>query len=319
MTFPVLAAAQKRQGRKITSNAIARGRRVRIDDTVQNSHRTDHSDARPSPSNRAVSGAKPFIKWAGGKRQLLGPILSSLPKEFGTFHEPFIGGGAVFFGLRPRAAVLYDQNERLIRAYCGVKNSVETVINILKTYRNDKGFFLKMRQEPVDDGSDAEVAAWLIFLNKTGFNGIYRVNSKNHFNVPYANNQRARICDEDNLRACAAALVSAELRCADFAAVLETARPGDAVYFDPPYIPISVTSYFTSYTTQGFGLKEQVRLRDVALELRKRGVSVLLSNSSAPAVTELYGPFFECVPVSAFRLVNSDPKGRGRITELLIK
>jgi DNA adenine methylase len=225
----------------------------------------------------------------------------------------------VFFGLHPHAAVLYDRNERLIRAYRGVKNNVELVIDILRTYRNDKNFFLEMRKKLVDEGSDAEVAAWLIFLNKTGFNGIYRVNSKNQFNVPYANNQNARICDEDNLRACANVLAHAELKCADFTAVLEAARPGDVVYFDPPYIPVSETSYFTSYTSQGFGIDDQIRLRDAAIELRSRGVFVLLSNSSSPLVRELYEKSFECVPVSALRLVNSDPKGRGQITEFLIK
>jgi DNA adenine methylase len=157
----------------------------------------------------------------------------------------------------------------------------------------------------------------MIFLNKTGFNGLYRVNSRNVYNVPYGDNRSARLCNEENLRACAQALAGADLRYENFDAVLGRAKPGDLVYFDPPYVPLSVTSSFTAYTSQSFGMKEQIHLRDVALELRKRGVFVLLSNSSAPAVQELYAQF-TCVPVAALRRVNSDPRGRGRVAELLI-
>jgi DNA adenine methylase len=303
VTFPVIATAQRRQGRVVSAG------------------KSGEKKARPAGlgPEKVLPEAKPFIKWAGGKRQLLSAILSRLPNHYRRFHEPFVGGGAVFFALRPAAAVLYDQNERLIRAYLGVKNSVESVIALLRTYRNEKRFFLKMRSRSIDNSSDAEVAAWLIYLNKTGFNGIYRVNSKNLFNVPYAGNPRATICDEVNLYACSESLKSAELRCSDFAMVLETAGPGDVVYFDPPYVPVSATSYFTSYTSQGFSLKDQIRLRDVAIELRRRDVFVLLSNSNAPAVIELYKKWFDCIPVSAYRLVNSDPLGRGKVTELLIK
>jgi DNA adenine methylase len=307
--FPVLAAAQLRQRRRVTKNALTR-RKVHIE-KPRSAARIAHD---PEP---VVPEARPFLKWAGGKRQLLHEILPRLPKEFGTFHEPFAGGGALFFALRPRTAVLSDRNERLIRAYQGIKHNVKDVIEILKTYRNNKRFFLEMRRRPIDKESDAHVAAWLIFLNKTGFNGLYRVNSRNLFNVPYGANKKARLCDEENLRACALALAGADLRCENFDAVLDRAKPRDVVYFDPPYVPLSVTSYFTAYTSHGFGMEEQVRLRDVALKLRKRNVFVLLSNSSAPAVSDLYSKF-TCDPVSASRMVNSDPKGRGRVTEFLI-
>jgi DNA adenine methylase len=300
--FPVLAAAQSRQGRQVTPRAVA----------ATSARRAKRGVAAPPP-------VRPFLKWAGGKRQLQDEILSHLPDKFGSFHEPFVGGGAVFFALRPRAAVLSDSNERLIRAYRGVKNQVDQVIDLLARYRNDRQFFLELRKQPVDDGSDAEVAAWLIYLNKTGFNGLYRVNSKNQFNVPFGDNKNAQICDEQNLRACAAALAGAELHCEDFSAVLDRARPGDVVYFDPPYVPLSVTSYFTSYTSQGFGMKEHRKLRDTALQLRKRGVFVLLSNSSAAAVKDLYGPPFHWREVSALRRVNSKAERRGPITELLIE
>lgn len=308
--FPVLAAAQLRQRRRVTKNALTQ-RKVHVEKPGRSAARIAR-DPEPVPPE-----ARPFLKWAGGKRQLLHKILPRLPKEFGTFHEPFAGGGALFFALRPRTAVLSDRNERLIRAYRGIKYNVEEVIEILKTCRNNKRFFLKMRRRPIDEESDAHVAAWLIFLNKTGFNGLYRVNSRNQFNVPYGANKKARLCDEENLRACALALARADLRWENFDAVLERAKPHDVVYFDPPYVPLSVTSYFTAYTSHGFGAEDQKRLRDVALELRKREVFVMLSNSSAPAVRALYSEF-TCLRVAASRMVNSDPKGRGRVTELLI-
>jgi DNA adenine methylase len=329
--FPVFAAAQRREGRTVAKAKQAKP--AKQDQKAPKPRRRPGAtakvvfrrvDKRPraaavTETPPSVPRARPFVKWAGGKRQLLGEIVARLPKEFGAFHEPFVGGGAVFFAVEPARAVLSDMNERLIRSYRGIKHDVDGVIEILKTYRNNKAFFLKARKRSIDAGSDAEVAAWFIFLNKTAFNGLYRVNSKNQFNVPFGANASARICDEANLRACAAALANAELKCEDFSAVLDRAQPGDVVYFDPPYVPLSVTSSFTSYTSQGFDMKDQARLRDVALELRRRGVFVLVSNSSAPAVRELYQADFECADVSAFRLVNSNVKARGRITELLIK
>jgi DNA adenine methylase len=274
----------------------------------------------PTPPDAEADGrrARPFLKWAGGKRQLLPEIRRRLPATFATLHEPFVGGGALFFALAPRAAVLSDSNERLIRAYKGVRDSVEEVITLLETYPKSKPFFLDMRRRDIDVASDAEVAAWMIYLNKTGFNGLYRVNSRNLFNVPYGATAGWRILDAPNLRACAAALATADLRCEDFSKVASRALPGDIVYFDPPYVPVSVTSDFTSYTKGGFDRKDQERLRDTALALRDRGVFVLLSNSSAPEVTELYGAHFDCIPILASRRVNADPKGRGRVGELLI-
>jgi len=336
ISFPVLADAQKRQGLPVTGNAVPaprrRGRAVPAGQARSTAARTRGAKpgsksnaafpakAKVTATGRAARGdARPFLKWAGGKRQLLREIMARLPRSYGTFHEPFVGGGAVFFALRPPAAVLSDSNERLIRAYRGIKNDVEEVMALLRTYRNNRRFFLQMRRRPIDEGSDAEVAAWMIFLNKTGFNGLYRVNSKNLFNVPFGDNQNATLCDEPNLRACAAALAGADLRCEDFSRVLDRARPGDVVYFDPPYVPLSNTSFFTSYTTGGFGWEDQRRLRDVAFELHKKGVFVLLSNSSAPQVRALYGPPFTCFPVSANRMVNSVASKRGPVIELLIQ
>lgn len=256
---------------------------------------------------------RPFLKWVGGKRQLLARIHRHLPKELsGTYHEPFVGGGALFFNLRPEKAVLSDANERLIRTYRGVRDDVERVVALLRGYPHDKKFFLEARQWPIDGGTDAEVAAWMIYLNKTGFNGLYRVNRSNVFNVPFGRYVRPTICDEHNLRACSAALAGVDLRHEGFEAVHERARPGDLVYFDPPYVPLSKTSSFTSYTAAGFGPDQQVRLRDLALALKQRGVQVVLSNSDSKEVRALYRDGFRIVRVPATRAVNARASARGK-------
>lgn len=272
--------------------------------------------------------AKPFVKWVGGKRQLLSEIARHAPKlsRIATYHEPFLGGGAVFFHLvaegvvEPRRAVLTDSNERLIRTYRGIQRNVEKVIERLHRYKqkHGKSFYLKLRAEPIDQAEDFEVAAWFIYLNRTGYNGLYRVNSKNGFNVPFGDYKNPNICDEDNLRACALALRGATLEVTGFDSVVERARRGDFVYFDPPYIPLTATSKFTDYTSEGFADADQVRLRDIALGLKRRGVKVLLSNSSAQRVYDLYQESFRCEEVDARRSVNCKPNGRGRIPELLI-
>jgi DNA adenine methylase len=261
--------------------------------------------------------AKPFIKWVGGKRQLLPSIFKHVPEHFGAFHEPFLGGGAVFFRLRPKRAVLSDSNVRLMRTYQGIKDDVESVIKLLKRCRYEREFYARMRAKKIDVCSDVEVAAWFIYLNRTGFNGLYRVNRLNEFNVPFGRYVKPTICDADNLRACAQLLSHADLRVEGFEAVLERAQRNDFVYFDPPYVPLSRTSSFTSYTIHGFDLKGQAQLRDVAAKLKRRGVHVLLSNSASPIVRELYAEF-EMEEVDATRMVNSRGAGRGKIAELLV-
>ena len=263
---------------------------------------------------------KPFLKWAGGKRQLLDQLMRYVPEKYGTYHEPFVGGGALFFHLTPPRAVLSDNNARLVRAYRGVRDGVERVIRLLRDYPHDKDFFLSFREHDVDRDSDAEVAAWLVYLNKTGFNGLYRVNSHDRFNVPFGRYASPNLCDEDTLRACSRALADTDLPLdEDFGSVVHRARKGDFVYFDPPYVPLSASSSFTSYTSAGFGLAAHERLRDVALDLKRRGVHVLLSNSSAPAVVELYAKGFIVERVAAQRAVNSKASGRGPVTELIIR
>ncbi|HZU82236.1 MAG TPA: DNA adenine methylase [Polyangiaceae bacterium] len=263
--------------------------------------------------------ARPFLKWAGGKRQLVELLLRRAPSDPATYFEPFVGGGALFFALSPRRAVLADVNARLVRAYRGVKGHVDEVIRLLRSYPHTPDFYYRLREERVDGASDAEVAAWFIYLNKTGYNGLYRVNRDDRFNVPFGRYANPNICDETTLRACSAALSRAELVVDDFAAVVERAQPGDFVYFDPPYVPMSSTSSFTSYTSRGFGAAEQARLRDAARALKGRGVRVLLSNSSAPLVRELYAQGFDVTEVTATRPVNSKASARGAVVELLIE
>jgi DNA adenine methylase len=273
--------------------------------------------AAPSPPPPAPR--RPFIKWVGGKRQLLPELTRYVPGQFRSYFEPFVGGGALFFELAPKQAVLADANERLIRTYIGVRDSVEEVISMLRDYPHDEKFFYELREKDVDSGTDAEMAAWFIYLNKIGFNGLYRVNRQNRFNVPFGRHRNPNICDAPTLRACSAALAGTELLVSDFESVVEKAVAGDLVYFDPPYVPLSATSSFTLYTSDGFGADAQLRLRDVALRLKQRGVHVLLSNSSAGFVRELYHPDFEVREVSATRLVNSNGARRGAITELVIR
>ncbi len=254
----------------------------------------------------------------GGKRQLLAELRRRVPASFGAYHEPFVGGGALFFALAPPVATLGDANERLVRTYQGVKHRVDDVVAKLGELTHDRATFERVRAQEVDAEDDATVAAWMIYLNRTGYNGLYRVNSRNVFNVPFGAHVNPTICDAGNLRACARALAGAAVVRGDFRGVLERAAPGDFVYFDPPYVPLSPTSSFTTYTGVGFTLDDHRDLRDVALELKGRGVHVLLSNSSAPEVERLYEQGFEHARVSASRAVNCQPGGRGKVAELLI-
>lgn len=267
----------------------------------------------------------PFIKWVGGKRQLIEQIVPHLPVSFNRYYEPFIGGGALFFHLAPTRATLSDANRRLVRAYCGIRDSVEDVITALQEMqaehvrRGGVEFFKHVRSMSVDSFlSDAIVAAWFIYLNKAGFNGLYRVNQSDQFNVPFGKKVEVSLCDPDNLRACSRILKDIAVHHRDFSAVLDEAVEDDFVYFDPPYVPLNATSSFTSYTADGFGTEDQKRLRDIAFELARRGVHVLLSNSSAPAVRELYNGA-HLIEVDATRSVNSKASGRGIIKELLIR
>ena len=273
--------------------------------------------------------AEPFVKYVGGKRQLLPALSEHFPTRFNTYYEPFVGGGAVFFHLSPSEAVLSDANERLVRAYRGGRDSVDGVINRLREMEyghraNPRGFFHSVRKICNDAlPSNVEAAAWFIYLNKTCFNGLYRVNKRGEFNVPFGDQPKPTICDERRLRACSAALRSATIVAQDFAVMCVTARPGDLVYFDPPYATVSKTASFTSYTkdaarTPGEVTAFQERVRDVARALKRSGVHVVVSNADVPLVRRLYEGF-EITEVRARRSVNSKGSARGPVGELIIR
>lgn len=271
---------------------------------------------------------KPFVKWVGGKRQLLKQF-----KELGlyppdgfdpinsTYHEPFAGGGAVFLDLLPKKAVLSDLNPELITTYKVIKNDVDKLIKLLNTYKYEKEFYLKIRSKKIDKLLDIQIAARFIYLNRTCFNGLYRVNKSGQFNVPMGEYKNPLICDEDNLKKISKALKNVKIYNEDYKKVLTRAKKGDFIYFDPPYYPVNRTSNFTSYTTETFLEKEQEELRDTFVELHKRGCFVMLSNSDTPFINKLYSNLSKKIKVNkvlAGRNVNSDAKKRGKITEVLV-
>lgn len=238
---------------------------------------------------------KPFVKWVGGKRQLLRQFreLGLYPPEdfsplTNTYYEPFVGGGAVFFDLLPKNAELSDLNNELVTTYNVIKNNVDELIQSLQKHIYDKEYYLEVRAKKVEDLSDVEVASRFIFLNRTGFNGLYRVNKSGQFNVPYGRYSNPVICDEDNLRRVSGVLQGVTITHQDYKNVLKTAKSGDFIYFDPPYYPINATSSFTSYTTERFLEKEQTELRDTFVKLSNMGCFVMLSNSDTPFINELY-------------------------------
>lgn len=265
----------------------------------------------------------PFVKWAGGKRQLLPSILCRLPEKIDTFYEPFVGGGAVFFSLADKglfqSAVVNDLNHDLMTAFrTFAAGHVEEVIHLLQSYPYEEGFYYDMRARAPKDMSDVEKTSRFIYLNRTGFNGLYRVNKLGEFNVPFGDYTNPTICDAVNLRS-VARILSGNVRILeqDFEECVNSAKSGDFVYFDPPYLPISETSNFTSYTKDGFGYAEHVKLANTFTRLAKSGVAVLLSNSNHPAIRKLYDGF-RIARVRAKRNINSKGASRGAIHELLI-
>lgn len=270
---------------------------------------------------------KPFVKWVGGKRQLLRQFreLGLYPPESfnpvtNTYYEPFVGGGAVFFDLLPKNAELSDLNKELVITYNVIKDNVDELVESLKKHIYDKEYYLEVRAKKVEGLSDIEVASRFIFLNRTGFNGLYRVNKSGQFNVPFGRYNNPVICDEENLRRVSDALQEVVITHQDYKNVLKTAKSGDFVYLDPPYYPINATSSFTSYTAEGFLEKEQTELRDTFVKLHKKGCFVMLSNSDTPFINELYSGLDGIIvnKITAGRAINSKGSGRGKITEVLV-
>ena len=269
------------------------------------------------PRVQPGSPARPFLKWAGGKSQLLPQFQALLPKSFKRYHEVFVGGGALFFSLAPSQARLTDLNAELIGCYSAIRDDVEAVIVALQAHHYDSQHFYEVRDLDPHALPPAERAARMIFLNKTAFNGLYRVNSKGRFNVPFGRHKNPLICDAENLRACSLALAHAELAVADFSEVGEHARRGDFVYFDPPYVPVSETAYFTAYSAAGFNWDDQRKLAEVLRALSKKKIHVMLSNSDVPELRELYADF-RIERVVATRRINSQVEGRGKIGEIVV-
>ena len=284
--------------------------------------------AKPTASARPVAlvsdppPPRPFLKWVGGKTQLLEQLGPLLPAAFRRYYEPFVGGAALFFDLRAARpempAFLRDVNTELVDCYVAVRDHVDSLIEELRGHRYESEHYYEVRAQRPADLPLARRAARTIFLNKTGYNGLYRVNRSGQFNVPFGRFTNPLFCDVENLRACSRALQGVSIEQGDFTSVLRHAKKGDFVYFDPPYVPLSPTSDFTAYIPGGFREPEQRQLAKVFGKLAQRGVQVMLSNSDTKLVRDLYAGFRIDV-VYASRSVNSNGARRGKLPEIVVR
>src|SRR3989475_4169903 len=271
-------------------------------------------------SLRSYSPASPFLKWAGGKAQLLKQFSPFFPKEFGTYFEPFLGGGAVFFHLGPERAILSDTNPELINVFQVVRDDLELLADALERHyphRNSQPYFYRVRKQVPSELSAVQRAARTIFLNKTCYNGLWRVNAKGEFNVPFGKYKNPTLYKTENLMVAGSVLRGKILTVGDYRDICEYARKDDFVYLDPPYQPLSATSSFTGYTMEAFGESEQKELASVFRQLDQRDCKVMLSNSATDSVKNLYQGY-RIGRVKAKRAINSQASGRGAIDELLI-
>ena len=284
--------------------------------------------AASAPRSARVSAlsdaAGPFLKWVGGKGKLRHALAALLPPGVGLMRhvEPFLGGGALFFARAPERALLCDINPDLIATYEAVRDDPESVIAQLRRLSrlHDETCYYDQRERYNQRAhkTRAERAAQFIYLNKTCFNGLYRVNRKGAFNVPMGRYTNPNIADADTLRAASACLSTATLRCAPFETLLSEVRPGDFVYLDPPYEPVSRTANFTSYAQDGFSQEKQTQLRDVYRELDRRGAKLMLSNSDVPFIRDLYRGY-QVDTVLAPRAVSCDARTRGAVSEVVVR
>ena len=264
------------------------------------------------------SNIAPFIKWAGGKRQLLAQIRERMPESFTTYYEPFVGGGAVIFDLLPTSAVINDINKALINAYKKICNDTDDFLKTLKEldeamWEDGKEYYYSLREHYNDklmrEEFDVELAALFVFINKHCFNGLYRVNGKGLFNVPY-NNSRNSSCDEHSIRAISEYLRNVTILEGDFQAACQNARKGEFVFIDSPYAPLSPTS-FESYTKEGFDIESHKRLAELYYELTARGCFCMLTNHNTELINELYSnKGYKIDVVSVKRMINSDAANR---------
>ena len=270
---------------------------------------------------------KPFVKWAGGKRQLVPTILANyLPKNYNlqTYYEPFIGGGALLFSLQPKKAVINDSNAELINCYRIIKNSLDELIEDLKNHKNDEYYYYEIRdwdrEKNFKSKTEVQRASRIIFLNKTCYNGLFRVNSQGQFNVPFGKYKNPNILDIAVLKAVNKYLNENQVTIlnSDFQKAVKDAKRGDFIYFDPPYDPVSETASFTGYDVNGFNKQEQRRLKEVFDDLNSRGCHILLSNAYTEFIEYLYKDYLH-TKISAIRAINCNGKKRGKVDEILVK
>lgn len=269
--------------------------------------------------------ARPFLKWAGGKRQLLPQLIAHRPNKMGTYYEPFLGGGAMLLALQPARAIVNDTNAELINCYEVVRDCVEDLISALQEHkaRNSEDYYYEIRDWDRDsrygERPAIERAARIIYLNKTCYNGLFRVNSQGQFNVPFGRYASPTIVDEGVLQAVSHYLSTndVQFRNVDFATATHDAQSGDFIYFDPPYDPVSITASFTGYDVNGFGKDEQRRLKNLIDELTLRGCKVMLSNAYTPFIVDLYQAY-DCFRVQAIRAINSKAHRRGKVDEMVV-
>lgn len=255
----------------------------------------------------------PMLKWAGGKRRLLKHLIPLIPSSYGRYFEPFFGGGALFFATQPQNAILSDTNQELIECYHYVKNSPQDVIKLLSCMENTKENYFKVRDSIPSSG--LERAARTIYLTMLSFNGIYRLNLKGQFNVPYGYKDHLDPCDKEKIMAVSKALKNAELNCCDFSESLINARGNDLVYFDPPYA-ISQGNGFVKYNSKVFTWQDQIRLSNTARELVARGCKVIISNADVPEIRELYSDF-NCNVLERPSIIAASGEHRKKITECI--
>jgi len=269
----------------------------------------------------------PVLKWVGGKRQLLPEIKKYIPKSFNTYYEPFVGGGAVLFELQPKKAIINDINEELINLYQVIKNNSEELIDDLKKHVNKSEHFYELREidrnpEEFSKFSNIERASRMHYLNKTCYNGLFRVNQAGEFNSPFGKYKNPNIVNEITIKAVSKYFNNADVRFLnmDFESALDGIKKGAFVYFDPPYDPVSGSSNFTGYTKGGFDRKEQLRLKELCDRLTDRGVKFLLSNSSTDFIKEIYSEKrYHIEIIQAKRSINSDGTSRGDVDEVLVR
>lgn len=281
--------------------------------------------------NSGLNYAKPFIKWVGGKSKLVPELIKIFPKKFNNYYEPFVGGGALFYEVKQNNNISFcninDINKKLITTYLQIQNNPNSLISFLKSIEieykklplieQEKYFYSIRKKYNEEDLDSIAIAGYLIFLNKTCFNGMYRENSKGQYNIPFGDQKNPNICDEKNIMAVFDCLKNTKITNLSFEEAVKKCQKGDFIYFDPPYHPVNFTSKFTSYHKNCFGPREQEKLRDVFANLDQKGCFVMLSNSYTPFIEDLYCKF-NINYLYASRSINSKGDKRGKIKEIVV-